>query len=162
MKRAGMSAKGFTLLEVAVTLVIALAMTLTVLQVVVMARELTSASQVGQLAWLGAQRKMETLIDLAFAQYDALLAADNAGDPNHLFTIDGLPGVTQGVVQVFPEAGSDPTIADVYVTVCFRGGQGRVLGEDQNLNGVLEGAEDLDGDAVMDSPVQLVTRLTRR
>jgi len=43
------------------------------------------------------------------------------------------------------------------VVICFRQGQ-RVVGEDLNLNGILDSGEDTDGNGLIDSPVE-VTRL---
>jgi hypothetical protein len=108
-----------------------------------------------QLAWQGAQQKMEELGSQAFANFDLMLTEDRQS-----FTepFSGLIDA-RGFVQVQPEA--DNMASTVYVTVSFRDSQGRVIGEDTNLNG-WEPAEDRNGNGLADSPVQLVTRFARR
>ena len=57
-----------------------------------------------------------------------------------------------------------PAIANlrqVTVVVCYREKQNRVIGEDQNLNGILDGGEDLNGDGRLSSLVEITTFVSR-
>ena len=53
-------------------------------------------------------------------------------------------------------------LADVTVTVCYRGRSGRVMGEDQDLDGVLSGAEDINQNGLIDSPINFHTLVARK
>ncbi len=44
----------------------------------------------------------------------------------------------------------------VTVTFCWRQSNGRLMGEDSNLNGALNTGEDVNGNGTIDSPVQLI------
>jgi len=57
-----------------------------------------------------------------------------------------------------------PTITDVREVILvpsFRGKSNRVVGEDQNLNGVLDGGEDTDGNGRLSSIYEIVTYVMR-
>jgi len=73
------------------------------------------------------------------------------------FTIPDLDGM--GVVYV------DNSVADlleVRVVICWRNKYGRIYGEDDDLDGLLDGGEDDNGNLELDSPVELVTRIFRK
>ena len=53
-----------------------------------------------------------------------------------------------------------PDLVRVEVLVCYRSDQ-RVVGEDANLNGLLDAGEDTNLDGIMSSPVSLVTLVMR-
>lgn len=58
---------------------------------------------------------------------------------------------------------TNPELLEIEVVMCWQSESGgRVIGEDQNLNGILDGAEDDDGDTKVDSPLILRTLVTRR
>ena len=54
---------------------------------------------------------------------------------------------------------SDPRLLLVTVTVCWRQPNGRVIGEDKNLNGILDAGEDTNMNNMIDSLVTLTTHL---
>ncbi len=54
----------------------------------------------------------------------------------------------------------DNTLADLYevtVSVCWRQKNGQIVGEDSDLDGVLDAGEDTNGNGMIDSPVQITT-----
>ncbi|MFC1806854.1 type II secretion system protein J [Candidatus Omnitrophota bacterium] len=53
-------------------------------------------------------------------------------------------------------------LKEVRLVLSYREKERRVRGEDQNLNGVLDGGEDLNGDGRLSSPVEIVTYVARR
>ncbi len=57
---------------------------------------------------------------------------------------------------------SDPELLGIEVIVSWIDKYGRILGEDLNVNGVLDSGEDVNGNSKLDSPVTLVTKFTRR
>ncbi len=70
------------------------------------------------------------------------------------FTIDGLTnrGVDHmGTISIMV---MDPDVLRVKIAVCWKQ-RTRVIGEDQNLNGVLEGPEDINGNGEIDSPCMM-------
>ncbi len=66
------------------------------------------------------------------------------------FTINNLNGMGVSYVD-----DSNPDLLKVTVTVCWRQKNGMVIGEDKDLDGVIDAGE--SSDAILDSPVQLVT-----
>ena len=57
-----------------------------------------------------------------------------------------------------------PTILGVKqatIVVCYKEKPDRVIGEDQNLNGALDGGEDLNGDGRLSSPCEIATFIMR-
>lgn len=81
-----------------------------------------------------------------------------ASDYNGLnFFLNDIPE-SRGVVYV---DSSNPDFLRVTVSVCWRQGN-RVIGEDTNLNGVLDAGEDKNGNGIIDSPVELVTEIANR
>jgi len=68
------------------------------------------------------------------------------------FDVSGLDG--KGVSYV---NNSNPDLLKVDVCVAWRTTNGRVFGQDSNLNGQIDGSEDSDGNGILDGPVQLTT-----
>jgi hypothetical protein len=89
---------------------------------------------------------------------DDCVPAD-AGYNKLKFTVNNIPS-SMGVVYVVVDD-TDPELLRVTISVCWRQ-KGRVIGEDTNLNGVLEGIEDVNHNNIIDSPVQLITILVNR
>jgi len=56
---------------------------------------------------------------------------------------------------------TNPELLEVTVSVCWQQVL-RVIGEDKNLNGVLDAGEDTNGNGKIDSSVQLVTRIVNK
>ncbi len=57
-------------------------------------------------------------------------------------------------------------LLEVTITVCWRAKDGRIIGEDNGagggiaLNGILDGAEDINGNGELDSPVKFMEFIT--
>jgi type II secretory pathway pseudopilin PulG len=73
-----------------------------------------------------------------------------------VYYINQVHGNTTAVPNPADEILTD--LLQLEVTVCFRAGQ-RTVGEDTNLNGLLDSGEDLDGDRKLSSPLTLKTLL---
>ncbi|MBI5024368.1 MAG: hypothetical protein HZC18_05125 [Candidatus Omnitrophica bacterium] len=71
---------------------------------------------------------------------------------NTTFTADGVNGT--GVTYV---TSLDVNLLRVTIVFCWREKNGRVMGEDTNINGALNAGEDANGNGVLDSPVELTT-----
>jgi len=76
------------------------------------------------------------------------------------FEVTGLPtGSTRGSITV---DNSMPDLVRVYIAVCWRSSDDRIIGEDSDLDGALSVSEDVNNNNRMDSPVTLTTFITRR
>ena len=73
------------------------------------------------------------------------------------FLVNALPQ-SRGVVYINDD---NSELLEVTIVVCWRQGD-RVIGADKNLNGLLDAGEQDNGDGIIDSPVQLVTRIANR
>lgn len=73
------------------------------------------------------------------------------------FTVNDIPA-SSGIVYVDD---SNPEFLLVTVSVCWRQGN-RIIGEDTNLNGILNAGEDINGNGMIDSTVELVTQVANR
>jgi hypothetical protein len=75
------------------------------------------------------------------------------------FELNGFAaGDAEGVVEV-----SDTTYSDlkrVRLTVSFRS-RNRVIGEDSNLNGILDAGEDSNGNGRLDSPAEVISLIAK-
>jgi len=73
------------------------------------------------------------------------------------FTVNGITN-SMGVVYIDD---TNPEFLVVTVSVCWQQGN-RFIGEDLNLNGVLDAGEDANGNNMIDSTVKLVTQVANR
>ncbi len=65
---------------------------------------------------------------------------------------------SRGVVYV---NNTNPQLLEVTISICWRQGN-RVIGEDTNLNGVLDAGEDTNLNGIIDSPAEFITRVANR
>lgn len=57
---------------------------------------------------------------------------------------------------------TNTTLLNVYVSVSWRERSNRVIGEDSNLNGILNPGEDANGNNQLDSPAGITTLMAQR
>jgi len=50
----------------------------------------------------------------------------------------------------------------IKITCCWKEKEGRVIGEDKNLNGQLDSGEDINGNGELDSLIKLVTYIANK
>ena len=136
---------GFTLAELMVTTVIIVLAFLGMLIGFLKCLELHELSRNSSIAVAAVKTQIENIKNTDPA--DLIATYHNA-----TFISEGLTGM--GVSYV---TNTDPEVFEVTVSFCWRQKNGRVIGEDENLNGQLNGGEDLDADGIIDSPVQVVT-----
>jgi len=142
--------EGFTLIELLVASAILIAAVSGILLSYLRCLELNEVSRNSSLAVKMAQSRLE---QIKAANYTDI--KPNFDDV--AFAITGLDG--RGVSYV------DDATADllrVTVSVCWRQKNGRVFGEDINMNGQLDAGEDASGNGILDSPVQLTSRIFER
>ena len=56
---------------------------------------------------------------------------------------------------------TNPEFLEVTISVSWQQGN-RIIGEDANLNGILDAGEDTDGNGILNSPAEVVTRIANR
>lgn len=112
--------------------------------------ELNEASENKSLAVKAARDRMEIIKSTAYAN---LVSTYN----NVPFAVTGFTGQGVSYVTVLNAKNTE-----VVVSVSWRQKNGRVYGEDKNLNGVINGGEDVNNDGRLNSPVDIVTRIFKR
>ncbi len=148
---------GFTLVELLVTAGILAFCIISIMQLFIYAGIEASLAGNKTQAISEAQNKIEEIRNHNFANIVANYGV--GGTPGNIFNLSSLTG--KGVVEI---DNSNPELLVITVLVCWQDKGGRIIGEDANLDGVLDAGagEDTDGDNKLDSPVTIVTMLTRR
>ena len=104
------------------------------------------------------ERSREYTIAIAEAQdqLEELRAAEAVSEG--AFDLNQLTG--KGVIYVDD---SNRELIQIKIVICWQSNRdGRNIGEDDNLNGILDAGEDLNGNLELDSPVMFTTLLARR
>lgn len=148
--------RAFTLIELIFTFAILATCILGILLTYISMFILLDLSRDITLANNAVQARMEVLKDADFIDLTAGTTSFNLADygfisPNSAVQIieDGYLGYT-----------SPAQLKRVRIVACFRS-RGRVIGEDTNLNGILDAGEDVNGNGRMDSTVELITLITQ-
>jgi len=116
--------------------------------------ELNEFSRNLTLANNALQAELESIRETPF---DSLTGLDG-----NIFSLNGFAvDEAIGVVDVYDYAYSD--LKGIRLVACWRQKANRVIGEDINLDGVLQPEEDVagDGDGILDSPAEIITLISR-
>ncbi|MBU1043812.1 MAG: type II secretion system GspH family protein [Candidatus Omnitrophica bacterium] len=147
--------KGFTLVEVLVsTLIMAIAITST-LQILIYLLQMNEANQSSVTCMNEVQGRMDAI--------KSVLYEDIVGSYNRLnFTSAELTsrGVRHSGIIYATEI-QPPFLIDVKIVVCWEN-KNRIIGEDTNLNGLLDGGEDTNGNGIIDSPTMIEGTILNR
>ncbi len=147
--------KGFMLAELVVLLGILAVSVTSILQLFIHTNALSEMAGNKTAAVSEAQSKIEEIRSAGFVNIPTLYAS--GGTPGNTFTPSLLAG--KGVIHL---DSSNPELLEIEVVICWKDKYDRVIGEDLNLNGVLDTGEDVNANGKIDSPVRLVTYYTRR
>ena len=151
------SKSGFTLVELMIVVGILSVVIPGLLKLFIDTSQLSAMAGNKTLAISEAQNKIEEIRNLAFDNVMTTYGAAS-GTPFNLTQING-----KGIV--YAKNTTAPSNADlllVEVMICWQDKYGRKVGEDVNLNGILDAGEDLDGDNKISSLAKLTTRIARR
>lgn len=149
------SQRGVSLIEVLISAFILATIAIVFLQGYISCIKLASLSKEYLYVLNSAQDKMEEIRNYNFS---GIYNYYNNG-VGHTFKIGGFdPNDNMGVVSV---DNSNPDLLYVIVTVCWRHLDGRIIGEDTNLDGILQSSEDTNNNAKIDSPITLVTYVNK-
>lgn len=144
---------GFTLLELMIAVGVLIVALVGLLGVFAHMMLLNENSRSLTIALTACQDKLE---EMRNANFSTLYTTYNGAsfNPNG-FTL----GQAKGTISI---DNSNPNLLRVFVSVSWRTRSNRVIGEDKNLNGGLDGGEDLDANGRLDSPGQLATLMAQR
>ena len=162
--------KGFVLAEVMLAALIAAFAICGILLMYVTGLDLIRTSKNASIATSAAQGLMEEIRNIPFLCLTCACGGCSAKDNlkcqsytcyNHLqFSVNGVAS-SRGIVYVDPNPDPNSELLSVVISVCWRQGN-KVIGEDLNLNGVLDAGEDINGNGRIDSTVELVTQVANR
>ncbi len=147
------NAKGFTLIEILFAAAIFAASLCGILLTYANMFVLTDMSRGFTLATNAVQAQME---QVKRTGYDNILAFNGTQ-----FDLNGFAASdSEAIIEAADQTYSD--LRRVRIVASFRV-RGRVIGEDANLNGILDvgAGEDTNGNLRLDSPVELVTLISR-
>jgi len=144
------SKKGFALPEILLAVLIAAFALCGILLTYIACMDMVKVSKNVSIATSAAQGLIEEIRNTPFPQI--VTNYDHLG-----FIVNGLPA-NRGIVYVDD---TNPELLLVTVSVCWQQGN-KVIGEDKNLNGILDPGEDTNGNGIIDSTVELVTQVANR
>ncbi len=142
-------AHGFTLVELLISAAILTFVLCGILITYSSCITLVKTSKNINSATNAAQAKIEEIRAYSF---DDIVADYNS----ETYAVDDIPG---SVLVIYADD-ANTELLKVTISVCWRQGN-RVIGEDIDLDGVLDAGEDANGNGIIDSAVTLVTLITR-
>ncbi len=142
--------QGFTLIELLVVVGILAVVILGLIQTFLLGSVLADLSHRKTIAVGEARDKLEEILNHTFANIIVDYAA--GGTPGNTFALSQITG--RGVVTVTTVTAN---LLQVDVVVCFQYRNGRIFGEDRDLDGVLDAGEDVNGNGVIDSDIKVST-----
>jgi len=136
---------GFSLIELLIAVGIFLLAFVGILVSYLTCLELAQLSKNTSIAVHAVKARLETIENTAFDQTKATYN-------NITFTTAGLTGMGVSYVD-----DTNPRLLKITIPFCWKQPSGRIVGEDTNLNGQVNGSEDKNANGLLDSPVQIVT-----
>lgn len=137
---------GFTLLELTLTAVILTSVLIALLGVAIYCFNLAETNYNTTIAYHSAREQVEAV----FSAVGSITAGNATFIPANFEGIGRLE-----IAEVSPD------VFQVRAAVCWRQRGRRIIGEDVNLNGALDGGEDSNDDGVLNSPCELITLMTK-
>lgn len=137
--------KGFTLVEILMASIVLLPVFVSTFVGFIKGMELSEMARHSSQALTAVKSKISEIENTAFDQiknnFDLIT-----------FTTNGLNGIGVSYVD-----DSQPNILQINTTFCWQEKNGRIMGDDRNLNGQEDAGEDPDNDNILDSPVLITT-----
>ena len=147
---------GFSLAEVLVTVGIFVIVVTGLIQLFIYCSALSEMSGNMSYALTKAEDKLE---EIRNHSYDQIVTDYNSGGtPGNIFNLSSLNAV--GVVYI---NASNTNLLEIETDVSWRNQKDdRVVGEDRDLDGVLDAGEDINGNGKLDSVAKLITYVAKR
>jgi len=150
-----LSENGFSLVEVLVVAVILAVVLTSMVQLFIYSSVQAQLGGEQTAAVSEAQNKVE---EIRGHDFDAIVTDYGvSGTPGNKFSLDQLTGM--GAIYI---DNSNSNLLVIDVVTSYESKYDRIIGEDANLNGVLDSGEDVNSNGKIDSPVKVSTMLTRR
>ena len=144
---------GFTLFELVIAVAILVVAITGILATFAKFIALNEDARSLTIALTSCQDKME---EIRNSNFDTVFANYNGTS----FNPDGFTlNEAKGAIYV---DNTNPKLLEIYMSVSWRGTSNRIIGEDTNLNGVLDLGEDLNGDTRLNAPAEIITLMSRR
>ncbi len=137
--------RGLTLPELLIATIILLPLFVGTILSFIKSMEICEMSRHSSMAILACKNKIAEIEDTDFS---LVYGTFN----NTTFTITDLNGI--GVVYV---DNTDPNLLEITLSFCWQERNGRIIGEDLDLDGQIDGGEDSNSNGMLDSTVQLTT-----
>ena len=137
--------KGFTLAELMIAAVIFVLTFVGILLSYTRSMDISEMSRNSSTAVAAVKTRMEQIKNTSFSQ---VFSTYN----NTMFQITGLTGIGVSYVD-----NTNPDLLEITISFCWQEKSGRIMGEDDNLNGQLDGGEDRNNNNLIDSPVQVIS-----
>jgi len=136
----------FTLLELSIAIIFLAVVLVALLYSYSQSIKTSTKLQRINQALVQVRKEMESIKNMNFADIPSL--------NNTSFQIENSDFENRGVIYV---ENFDTDTLRIILTVCLKDVHGRVIGEDKDLDGVLDPGEDIDGDGRISSPVSVET-----
>lgn len=144
------SSKALTIPELLIASTIILMTSLAILFTYIQCMEISEIDKTKTKVLFMAHNMMETIQSTSF---DLIQSTYN----NQTFSLDGINGI--GLTEIDDR---DPKLLGIHVKCFWKQAKGRLVGEDSNLNGILDKGEDINKNGALDSPVDLFTYIYKR
>ena len=141
------SKKALSLVELLIAVLILIPLFTMSMETLIRCIDLSDLAKNSSLAVTGFKNRLTTIESTNFSQ---IFNTYN----NTTFTINGLNGIGKTYVD-----NSNPNHLVVTLSFSWQERNGRVIGEDKNLNGTLNAGEDLNGNGQIDSIVEATTQI---
>ncbi len=139
--------KALTLIELLIAVLILVPLFAIGMQTFIKCMELSDLAKNSSLAVWGIKNRITTIENTVFSQiYNTY--------NNTTFTIPGLNGKGKTYIN-----NTNPNHVIVTISFSWKERSGRIIGEDKNLNGILDAGEDTNGNGQLDSPVEMTTQI---
>lgn len=146
---------GFTFVELLLAVSILAVIVVGIEEMFIMASVLGDISTNTSKAIVEARNKLQEIQNTNFDQI--VTKYSQGGDIGNTFDLINLRG--KGVVTIDQ---TNPELLIITIDISFMNKNNRVVGEDQNLDGILEGGEDINGNNKLDSVATLTTYKAKR
>lgn len=152
------SQKAIGLVEIMITILISIIAFISLLRLFIYWICLGKIAGGLTIAACEAQGKLEEIRNYSFHNFNKIVSDYGpAGNPGNIFNLTQENGA--GVIYLND---SNPELLEIEIDVSLESWDGRIIGDDKNLNGIKDPGEDMDGDGKLNSPISLASLIAKR